>query len=531
MSLLPLLGRGCGGCGTKTESAVDVPVTLAAVRALHHPPEVTVEVARKEKQVGGGGCGHSALCVVLIPLIAYDRVFPSTWDEAKVNERGSVVYEGRFRTDGELIEAKARKDGVARLITVLPLDELGRRVIVEAARAPIGADGSEGPFVKTKIVPQIDLPAAYTKALASEKDEKDRADLLVEAVTWLGDESLPLLRETLPAEGDVAAARTIEKLCARPEDPLGKAVRAEIMAQVSAKPGPKTAEQGMRCAVVSHDVKAALPFARALGAALCEAPADRAAKAIADAFDDVPRSVASFASQAELDQARKEAASERARCDRVERKVLLELVGRLPVSRGDLEQALSSDGLGDRISWEISAQDAEQREALFAALPRRTYDSGLLAALARGEWSPEARDLERLAAIHLRENSRLDGGERDGSLLRIYARAKGNPAKVSGARKALEGAVIAAPASERPRLRAGLLVLGDTTQALPASRALAGMQRLPGLRSQEPIVTALELAGCSKEQILELAAKAASVKDEDRGAACARERALPSIGE
>ena len=123
---------------------------------------------------------------------------------------------------------------------------------------------------------------------------------------------------------------------------------------------------------------------------------------------------------------------------------------------------------------------------------------------------------------------RLDGRERISQLfqfdLEVVVRdAAGlDTAKVSGARQTLEAAVSAAPVSERARLRAGLLVLGDRTQALPASRALEGMTRLPGTSRQEPIVLALQLAGCSIEQILALAGKASSVKDEDRGAACAR---------
>jgi hypothetical protein len=520
--IVPALAAAFAGCGKKTQSAVDVPVTLAAVRALHHPPEVLVEVERKERHMGGGGCGHSALCALLIPIIAYDRVFPETWDEAKVSEGGIVSYEGRFRTSGELIEARVRKGSFVRVITVLPLDALKRRVVVEAARAHLAADGTEGPLVKTPIVPQIDLPAEYRKALAAEKDEKDRADLLVEAATWLDEESLPLLREALPGEGDVSAARILAKGCKDPGEAQGKAVRAELLASLSAKPGPKTAAEGLRCAVVGHDARAARPFAQALGALICESPSDAAAKSAAQALRDVSRSTGDFRSEAELQAAKGDAASKLSLCTRVERKVLLALTAGLTVTPADLELGLASDALGDEIVSLLFVDKPELRAAVFAALPKRKYDSALLGALAGAQWTPDARELTLLAEVYPRTGTSLNGGGRDGAALSLFARAKGDPLRLGGARKQIEAAVSTAPVDERPRLRAALLVMGDRSQALPASRALQGMQRLPGTSAQEAIVGALRLAGCKDEEILDAARRAATVKDEERGALCAR---------
>ncbi|MFO0756498.1 MAG: hypothetical protein U0359_08415 [Byssovorax sp.] len=521
--LLLAAAMSLAGCKTHTQSAVDVPVTLDAVRALHHPPDVVVEVARKERHMGGGGCGHSALCVLLIPVIAYDAVFPETWDEAIVTDHGAVTYEGRFRKNGELIEAKAKKDGVARLITVLPLDRLKRRVVVEGARAALGADGKEGEYVKTKIVPQVDLPAAYKAALASEKDEEDRADDLVEAATWLDDEALPLLREVLPGESDVTAARVLEKSCGRPDDAHGKAVRAEVMGMLGKKPGPKTAAQGLSCAVGSRDAKAALPFVEALGAQICEDGDDRAARQAAEAFGDAGRSFNAASSEETLRAARRALGSRAPRCTSPERRVLLELHAGLEPSPADLESALASEALGDDIVRLVFADRPQNRAAIFAALPRRKSDGALIRALDAVQISPTGPELTTLAEVYPRNGTILGRGARDAQIVGLFGRAKGDAALTAGARRSIEAAVISAAPADRPRLRAALLALGDKAQALPASRGLAGLSKIARASAdQEPIIRALGIAGCKDEEILAAARKAPDVKDEDRGALCAR---------
>lgn len=110
---LALLPAGCGGCFTKTEAHVDVPTTIEEVKKLHSPPGVEVRVERKERKGGsGGGCGHSALCIVVFPILIYGALFPEKWDQVTVTESGKITYEGRFETGGKLIEATARKDGL-----------------------------------------------------------------------------------------------------------------------------------------------------------------------------------------------------------------------------------------------------------------------------------------------------------------------------------------------------------------------------------------------------------------------------------
>lgn len=519
---IPFLVAACGQCGPTTQSTVDVPVTLPALQALHHPPDLVVEVSRKERHAGGGGCGHSALCVLLVPILVYDRVFPEKWDEATLTDNGKAVYEGRFGTDGELIEARSRKDGFVRLITVLPLEKLKRRVVVEAARAPISADGKDGAWVKTPLVPQIDLPADYRRALATEKDSDDRAGLLIEAATWLGDDALPLLREVLPGEDDESASLVVKGLCRRPEEEQGRALRAEVMGHVAGRPGLKTAEEGLSCAVLSHDPAAARPFAEALGAMICEAKTGSAAKEAARALWRVSRLAAESKAGSELGAVDAAAATKLPLCERAERRVLLSMMTKQPVGLADLELGLSDDELGDEIVSHVDAEKVESRAAIFGALPRRRFDSDLLGALEHAQWSPDAQEATKLAAIYPRSGTSLNGAGRDRSLLVLFGRTRGDPARAAGARRSLEAAVAEAPPGDRPRLRAALLSLGDETQALPASRGLVGMTRLPGRSDQEAITFALRLAGCDDEAILKAARNAATVKDEDRGALCAR---------
>jgi hypothetical protein len=523
-SAFPLLAAGCGQCGTTTQTAVDVPVTLAAVRALHHPPDVVVEVTRQVRSKGGGACGHSAICLLLIPIIIYDELFPEKWDQATITDHGLILYEGRFTTGGAFLEATSRKDGFARSIAVLPLDRLKRRVIVEAARAPLLPDGTDGVFVKTPILPQIDLPAEYTRALADAKDASDRAALLVEASTWLGEEALPLLRKTLPGESDKGASLTVAGLCKSPGEEQGKLVRAEVLALLAAKPGLETSTEGLRCAVLSHDTRAARPFAQALGGLICEAPEASTAKSAARAFGAVVGTSEEAKAEvgAELQAAKVEAATKLPLCTRIERTVLLKLLAEQPVTGADMQSALSDEELGDAIASYLDPAKPEIRAAIFAALPGRKSDSSLLGLLEGGEWIPSAEELKTLAAIYPRTGTSSDGARRDRSVFLLFARAKGEPARVDGARKVLEAAVAAAAERDRPRLRAALVLLGDKAQALPASRGLTGMTHMPGRGAQVSIVEALRLAGCTDEEILAAARRAGAVKDEDRGAFCAQ---------
>jgi hypothetical protein len=87
---LALGASGGSGCerSSNRETHVDVPVTLAEIKKLAHAPDTVVSVQRQEATSGGGACGHSPVCVILIPILVFDALFPKKWDEASVIKNG-----------------------------------------------------------------------------------------------------------------------------------------------------------------------------------------------------------------------------------------------------------------------------------------------------------------------------------------------------------------------------------------------------------------------------------------------------------
>lgn len=215
LSLLLLFVSGCRGCFNEPplESAVDVPTDLKDLEALHDPPDVLVEVERRErKQSSGPRCGHSMACIIVLPFALAAPLFPDKWDHVTVTENGVVTYEGRFSTRGEFLEATVRADERVRAIGVLALQALGRRFVIELATAPL-EDGEIGAWTRSEILSQVDLIQAYEAKLASVGDVSKRVELLVEMATWLQSEAMPWLLEALQEEPTESTQGFVEQVC------------------------------------------------------------------------------------------------------------------------------------------------------------------------------------------------------------------------------------------------------------------------------------------------------------------------------
>ena len=79
LGVAALLLSGCARCESKVEfeSFVKAPTTLDAVEKLDDPPDVVVKIEKKAApKGGGGGCGHSALCIIVVPFAIADALFP-----------------------------------------------------------------------------------------------------------------------------------------------------------------------------------------------------------------------------------------------------------------------------------------------------------------------------------------------------------------------------------------------------------------------------------------------------------------------
>ncbi len=192
LALVALLG-GCDACSAlegHVESHVDVPTTLDELEAWAGERDLRYEATRYVRpSSGGGACGHSPACVILLPVLLADALIPSTLQVgAAIEGEERVVYTGVFDLRGRLVHARVRDGDEWRVIERLPLEELGEHPIVERRRFP---DGAESLARDTPLLPQVDLVAMYAAALADEGDADDRADLVFEELEVIGAELVP----------------------------------------------------------------------------------------------------------------------------------------------------------------------------------------------------------------------------------------------------------------------------------------------------------------------------------------------------
>lgn len=241
LAVAVLLAAPVGGClckpEPKAESHVDVPTKLKEIKKLHDPPDVVVKVKRHKRRQGASPC-HSAVCLVLVPFLVAEALFPEKYDVATVTRDGVQTFRGTFRTNGELIQASVREEDEVRVVKALLLRKLGRKVVVEVSRARVDAEGKPRDQKPVSIQSQVDLLGAYSRAMAREKKVEERAALLYEALRQLGDEAMKLALERLLAEREPQRAVLLQKICAT------SAVRrnaAAVLDLVKREGGPRSA--------------------------------------------------------------------------------------------------------------------------------------------------------------------------------------------------------------------------------------------------------------------------------------------------
>lgn len=249
LAVLGLVAAILSGCcdSPPPVSPAGVPTTLEQVRLRHAPPDVEVTVERKSRSRsgGGGGCGHSPVCIILLPALLLGDAFPEKWDEARIVQGEQLVYEGRFTTGGDLIAATTWDDTTVRKYDVLNLAKLGKKVVVESGSAQV-VEGKHGEFTRRPILEQVDLLAEYRAKLAKTKREGSRKDLVVEAMRWLGAEAEPLARVHVGAakEGDAVRAGILGAAC----KPAARwPTVPALIEEAKNEPGPKLALAALRC--------------------------------------------------------------------------------------------------------------------------------------------------------------------------------------------------------------------------------------------------------------------------------------------
>lgn len=543
VALSVCLGGGCRALGCSDpplESYVDVPTTLEAVKDLDDPPDVVVAVERVKRETSSHfACGHSAACIIFLPVALVAPLFPEKWDQVTVTEGGVVTYEARFSTGGEFLEGTQRKDGVARAIGVLALQRVEKRLIVEIARAPIGPDGGTGEFVKTPILPQVDLAPIYAAKLASFTRPEDRADLFEEYATWLGDESLPWLEDVVPKEPAESATLVLATLCDGRLTARWPAGCARVLDAIAESPAMPLAGVAFEHSLDKEDHERSLKLGRYLVSQACGDAVEVALPKLAGLHEDVRPERA--AREAKL----LAPLREDARACESPRRTHLAVALREEVPREDISRALEVGDGGARVLIELlPVAEPLTRELLLEVVREREERDELRSrALQRLSFSkvpPDAQELELMVDDYLSPpaDAKRRASDRACALAR-FATARHAGVALDEARGRLEKAFDGAAAADRPALAIALVHLGQADRAATATIAFSGAEFVPHLcgdvRDDNSLVGfGLFRAGCTPAEALVLQRRAADRADggaesqrEPKGSLCVKLDRVP----
>ena len=486
---------GCRCMEPAAESHVDVPTTVAQLRKLHKPPDVVVKVTRTTQRLHTGACG-SPVCVVLIPFLIKDALFPKKFDNVVVKRGGKETYRGEFHTDGELIQASVRQGDKLRVVRALYLKKLDRKVVVEVSRATVDANGKVAKQQPVSIQSQVDLLKAYRDKIAKKKARR-RTDLVVEAAWALRKEAVPLVLERLEAEQDEERARVLDRVCAAPGEP------ARLLQSVVHLGGARTAITALQGCheELGVDGAAADKLAGHLVAGVCSGEAGPCLELVPAlrkwlARDSGHRSILF---------------RHLGLCKDPHRRAALALASEQAPSPAALRAAVTTAPLSTRrcVVPLLDGGKERHRELLVEALTA-SKDSAmnleLLAALAAGKQAPGRAEVDAVLGAYLGDKVSL---EARGYALELLHRIK-DPALKARTLKRAQQALARAPKKERYLLGAALVVLGQHDAARAAVQGSPGRKTIgvlfPGtpkrLRYEMYIVAyALKLAGCSGYEI------------------------------
>lgn len=503
---------GLGGCceSAPTVNPAGIPNTLDEVRARHAPPEVVVTVERKTRSrgSGAGGCGHSPVCIILLPALLINEAFPEKWDEATVEEGNTRVFFGRFETGGQLLSATTWTVDTVRKYDALDLKALGRRLVIESGSAPY-ADGKAGTFTRRSIQEQVDLVALYKARLAKTKNTKQRVALATEAMKWLGDEARDLAQAHVgaAAEADEVRAGIVAWAC-KPWSAWSDV--GGLLEAGRKKPGPHLSVAAMRCALDDSPRKTAeAPGYEYAGEPVSDKPVAEGIDLtpyVHGLVDDVCRqgssSPVSLADITALTKQHMDEARQRAKaCKDTPRRTALKFALGMKVDAADLAAALQSDdGIAIELGGLLDAKRPDHRRALFLGLTQHPDREAYLEPLYAANVVADETEIMVAAGTVASGGSFLGTRAQAFGIALLYrARTGGTP--TARARKFLEARLAK---DKDAQFYAGLLALGVTRHVpamLRAYRRYSVATSDPGqvVSNTELVTFAMTLVGCHRE--------------------------------
>ncbi|MGV3619462.1 MAG: hypothetical protein ACO1OB_01520 [Archangium sp.] len=475
---LVLSGCCCGG-SLKKETYASVPLTLAEAKDLAKSGH-EVKVTRETRTTSGGfACGHSPLCVIVLPIVLFQAAFPEKWDAVVVTKGGKIVLVAEYETNGALIHAQHLVGDEMRETRFVELRALGKKAYVDSARLVPLEDGGVN-RIALPLSGQHDFIAEERALLASSKDAKKRAEAIREARLQLEEEGLALATERLsdPAEDDKTKSLVIDRNC-----------ESELVAAAEKAPGPWTELELARC-YESGEKKSAM-FRNV------------AARACADGTTDDLLSEL----EEELTREHAELVPEISKCPPGPRRALLSLWLKQAPQEKELE-ALMTSKLSDRAQKHLLVTEPSHRAQMVKLIRQDRNTQPILANLTSHKTVLEPELLASLAEFYVTPKGFFTTSPR-AQILRLFDNAAAAKAPTREARDVLLAALSRSPKKNEAALyEAGLLALGDRTRIAAVSKHVRGPVPIgsPGLEAELPAFS-LRLIGCTVEQLEALAAK------------------------
>ncbi|MBI3204128.1 MAG: hypothetical protein HYZ29_21510, partial [Myxococcales bacterium] len=465
-ALAALALSSCARCESKVEfeSFVRAPTTLDAVEKLDDPPDVVVKIEKKAApKGGGGGCGHSPLCIIVVPFAIADALFPEKLRLATVQEKGRETYHAVFRENGQFVQALWLDGGEWKKLALLQLPELGRNLVVEVEHAPVEADGKPGKFERSSLQKQVDVMTGYRARLSAATSPEARVVVMGEMLTHAHADALPLARERLldGAETPIVKVRALEAICHK-KSAIGTSEGRAALLQDLERQGPDadTSIAALGCLDPKSPQSARGFTTRVVDAACSDKDARRA--------DDLIGKVVAWGGEP----VRETIEPDLARCGERERRLFLRFVLGAELTADELGELLASHhaSVSSRVISGLRHENPIHRRVLLAELERPDGAAlGVLAALDRNGNVPDAAEANALAGGFIVRP------KRPGERAAIGARLGRTPEAQRGpARARLEQKLAAASGDERAALHAALVMLGDRDHEAGAARALHG---------------------------------------------------------
>lgn len=500
------------------KSYVSIPTSIPALEEFGKKNGALVQVERRQKSSGGANCGHSPVCLIVIPFVIAGALFPEKYDVA-IATRGQIeIYSGIFSTDGKFVQARTTEPDGIHEFRRLDLPKLHRSIIVEIAKGK-----EEASIERVPLLPQTHLDEDYRKSIFKSGSQDDRSDLLAEAVDWMGSEADPLVKSVLDdqAFGDLALARFMSYVCEDTEK-ISSFVRATSLDAALKSSDVTPALNALSC-FPSEDPKAA-PFLRRLAHNVCE----NAGRSFSYPSEAVRWGGHSSLSVSSL---KKRIAGdidgELSNCKLPAARVLWQAALDIPFTREDFETAMRDDSFRREITSHLDMNLPEERAGLFRLVQSGEDGEAAIRRLESLEWTAQGQELEAIARQYMPVQhsvfSSSDYGRR-ASILKILHDQKASP-QAASVLSVFESEIPKTPSERLAEIRIAQVVLGHHEYALSAARALKPTSRhhLTGVKDAGDLVYfGLGLAGCNDKEIRDAYYSSRNASDQDRGKLCTK---------